>query len=61
MQVQHLMSLTAGEAERYGLSSGTADGLEAVLAAIGVDGPAVELAPSAADGLVVFLSSAAVP
>ncbi len=55
-----LLSLTAGEAERYGLSSGTADGLEAVLAAIGVDGPAVELAPSAADGLVVFLSSAAV-
>lgn len=55
-----LLSLTAGEAERYGLSSGTADGLEAVLAAVGVDGPVVELAPSVADGLVVLLSSAAV-
>jgi len=55
-----LLSLTAGEAERYGLSSGTAEGLENLLEAVGLEGPAIELTPSVADGLVVFLSSAAV-
>ncbi len=55
-----LLSLTAGEAERYGLSFGTAEGLENLLEVVGLEGPAIELTPSVADGLVVFLSSAAV-
>ncbi|MBN2875729.1 MAG: nodulation protein NfeD [Spirochaetales bacterium] len=55
-----LLSLTAGEAERYGLSSGTIDDAEAILTALGAPAPAVELSPSIADSIVVLLSSAAV-
>lgn len=56
-----LLSLTAGEAERYGLSSGTVgslDGLAVALAGEGAQWLALE--PSLADDVVVFLSSAAV-
>lgn len=52
-----LLSLTAGEAERYGLSSGTVDELPALLSALGSSGEAKELAPSIADRIVSFLVS----
>ena len=55
-----LLSLTAGEAERYGLSSGSAPDLDAVLAALGAEGPATELVPSITDSLVVFVTSGAI-
>ena len=55
-----LLSLTAGEAERYGLSSGSAPDLDAVLVSLGTQGPATELAPSFTDSLVVFVTSGAI-
>ncbi len=55
-----LLSLTAGEAERYGLSSGSAPDLEAVLADLGAQGPATELTPSLTDAAVVFVTSGAI-
>ncbi len=55
-----LLSLTAGEAERYGLSSGSTPDLDAVLAALGAQGPAVELTPSLTDSFVVFVTSGAI-
>jgi membrane-bound serine protease (ClpP class) len=55
-----LLSLTAGEALRYGLSSGTADDLVDVLAGLALAGPATELTPSLADTAVMFLSSSAI-
>lgn len=53
-----LLSLTAGEAERYGLSSGTVADVDALLAANGLAGPAVEMAPTVADGAVSLITSA---
>ncbi|PKL23618.1 MAG: hypothetical protein CVV47_14015 [Spirochaetae bacterium HGW-Spirochaetae-3] len=53
-----LLSLTAGEAERYGLSSGTVFDVDALLGAKGLKGPAVEMAPTVADGAVAFITSA---
>ncbi len=55
-----LLSLTAGEAERYGLSAGTADGIEKLAVALGGAADWVFLEPSWADDVVVFLSSAAI-
>ncbi len=52
-----LLSLTAGEAVRYGLAAGTADDLEALMAAIGAEGEVAESNPSAADQFVAFLTS----
>jgi membrane-bound serine protease (ClpP class) len=52
-----LLSLTAGEAERYGVSSGTVDDLPSLLAALGSAGEAKELSPSIADRIVSFLVS----
>lgn len=56
-----LLSLTAGEAERYGLSSGTVGGLDGLAVALAGEGAKwLALEPSLADDVVVFLSSAAV-
>ncbi|MDR2135523.1 MAG: nodulation protein NfeD [Treponema sp.] len=53
-----LLSLTSGEALRYGLARGLADDRDSLLAAIGAAAPAVESAPGAADGIVSLLTSA---
>ncbi|NLJ47757.1 MAG: nodulation protein NfeD, partial [Treponema sp.] len=55
-----LLSLTAGEAERYGLSKGTVADLDALAALLGSPGPVKELSPSGADRLVVFITSGGV-
>ena len=55
-----LLSLTAGEAQRYGLSEGTVEDLDALAALLGLEGPVTELAPSGADKLVVFITSGGV-
>jgi membrane-bound serine protease (ClpP class) len=60
-----LLSLTAGEAYRFGLTRGFADDRERLLAAIGAGGEGVEFAleesvPSAADGIIALLNSAPV-
>lgn len=55
-----LLSLTALEAERFGLSSGTVAELSELAALLGAPGPIVELERSPADALVVFITSAAV-
>jgi membrane-bound serine protease (ClpP class) len=52
-----LLSLTSGEAQRYGLSRGLADDRDSLLAAIGAVPPAVESVPGAADGLISLLTS----
>ncbi len=52
-----LLSLTAREAERYGLSSGTVDELPALLELLGASGGANEMTPTAADQVVSFLVS----
>ena len=55
-----LLSLTAGEAERYGLSAGTASDMEALAGLLGAAGAVHEKTPSAADRVVIFLSSGAI-
>lgn len=56
-----LLSLTAGEAERYGLSSGTIGSMDELAVALAGEGAEwLALEPSLADDIVVFLSSAAV-
>jgi membrane-bound serine protease (ClpP class) len=56
-----LLSLTAGEMERYGVSSGTISTLEGVLQAAGrPDAPTVRRDPSSADRLVSVLTSSGV-
>jgi membrane-bound serine protease (ClpP class) len=55
-----LLSLTAGEAYRYGLSEGIADDREALFAALGAAGMAGESSPGVADGVITFLNSGAV-
>jgi membrane-bound serine protease (ClpP class) len=54
-----LLSLTAGEAYRYGLSRGMAADRDALLAGLGAGGivAAEESVPSAADGILSFLVS----
>ncbi|AEF80486.1 conserved hypothetical protein [Leadbettera azotonutricia ZAS-9] len=52
-----LLSLTAGEALRYGLASGLAENREILLASLGVQGSVTEGKPGAADGLVSLLTS----
>jgi membrane-bound serine protease (ClpP class) len=52
-----LLSLTSGEAVRYGLARGIADDREALLAALGAAGTAGESVPRMSDGLVSFLTS----
>ena len=54
-----LLSLTAGEMERYGVSSGTVNSLAALLAALDLsDRAVVELEPTSADELVSVLTGA---
>ncbi|MDR2029285.1 MAG: nodulation protein NfeD [Treponema sp.] len=53
-----LLSLTAGEACRLGLARGFADDRDALIAALGAEGPVIESIPSAADGVLSFLTSA---
>jgi membrane-bound serine protease (ClpP class) len=55
-----LLSLTAGEAVRFGLARGLANDREALYSAAGISGQTVESSPGAADGLISFLSSAPV-
>ena len=55
-----LLSLTAGEAERYGLASGLAGSKESLLNALGAEGRIVETNPSAADSLLSILTSGGV-
>ncbi|QQO10445.1 NfeD family protein [Breznakiella homolactica] len=52
-----LLSLTAGEAYKYGLAKGLADDREALFTAIGVRGDVTESAPSLADTIVFLLTS----
>lgn len=52
-----LLSLTSGEAERYGLSSGSADELPRLLALLGAPADAELLSPSVSDQVVSFLTS----
>ncbi|MFP3959955.1 MAG: NfeD family protein [Spirochaetaceae bacterium] len=52
-----LLSLTAGEMERYGVSSGSPEGLEALYESLGLAAERVlELTPDAADGIVSLLT-----
>ena len=56
-----LLSLTAGEAERYGISSGAVASFDALLDALGRGGaPLVRVEPSTADSLVSLVTSASV-
>jgi membrane-bound serine protease (ClpP class) len=52
-----LLSLTSGEAARYGLARGVADNRDALLAALGAAGAAEESVPGISDGIVSFLTS----
>jgi membrane-bound serine protease (ClpP class) len=52
-----LLSLTSGEALRYGLARGLADDRDSLLAAIGARPPAVESVPGPADGIISLLTS----
>jgi membrane-bound serine protease (ClpP class) len=52
-----LLSLTAGEAYRYGLATGLADDRKAILEALGASGEFTESTPSVADGIIAVLSS----
>jgi membrane-bound serine protease (ClpP class) len=52
-----LLSLTSGEANRYGLAVGLAESRETLLDAIGAGGPLNESAPGVADGFISVLTS----
>jgi membrane-bound serine protease (ClpP class) len=52
-----LLSLTAGEALRYGLAAGLAENRESLLASLGVQGDITETKPGAADGIISLLTS----
>jgi membrane-bound serine protease (ClpP class) len=52
-----LLSLTAGEAYRYGLAAGQADNRESLLQALGAGGPVTESSPGIADGIITLLTS----
>ena len=55
-----LLSLSAGEALRFGLIASLVDSREDLLAAIGVQGVVTETSPSSADAIISFLTSGAV-
>jgi len=55
-----LLSLSAGEALRYGLASGLVENRENLLSAINFRGDVVDSSPSAADFIISFLTSAPV-
>ncbi len=56
-----LLALTAGEMEKYGVSSGTFSTLAEVAQDLGADGSSlIRFSPTAADQVVTFLTSAAV-
>jgi membrane-bound serine protease (ClpP class) len=55
-----LLSLTSGEAVRYGLARGIADDRDALFAAIGASGEIKESVPGFMDQLVSFLTSSPV-
>jgi membrane-bound serine protease (ClpP class) len=55
-----LLSLTSGEALRYGLARGLVDDRETLLSTIGAASPAEESIPGAADGIISLLTSAPV-
>jgi membrane-bound serine protease (ClpP class) len=55
-----LLSLTAGEAYRYGLAAGIANDRNALLGAIGATGEFIENTPSAADEIISLLTAAPV-
>jgi len=55
-----LLSLTSGEALRYGLASGVVESRDALLSAINFRGDVVESSPSGADLLISLLTSAPV-
>ena len=55
-----LLSLTSGEAVRFGLASGFAENREGLLDALGFKGEITESSPSPADGIISFLTSAPV-
>ena len=52
-----LLSLTAGEAELFGLASGLKDSREALFAALGITGEIRESSPSVADSIISLLTS----
>jgi membrane-bound serine protease (ClpP class) len=52
-----LLSLTAGEAVRFGLARSLADDQTALFAVAGISGTAVESSPGAADGIISLLTS----
>ena len=52
-----LLTLTAGEALRYGLSSGLLENRQELFYTLGITGNVVDSSPSAADGLISFLTS----
>jgi len=52
-----LLSLTAGEALRYGLAAGLADSQEDLLSTVGAKGEAVASNPSVWDSFISFLTS----
>ena len=52
-----LLSLTAGEAVRYGLSAGLIENQEDLLSAVGAGEAVVKSSPSAADSFISFLTS----
>jgi membrane-bound serine protease (ClpP class) len=55
-----LLSLTAGEAHRYGLTAGIADDRDSLLSSIGAAGAVTESSPGAADTVISLLTSAPV-
>jgi membrane-bound serine protease (ClpP class) len=55
--VGKLLSLTAGEAYRYGLARGLAEDRETLLSDLGADATVEESVPSAADSLIALLVS----
>jgi len=52
-----LLSLTAGEALRYGLAAGLAENQEELLSSLGIKGEITESSPSIADSIISFLTS----
>jgi membrane-bound serine protease (ClpP class) len=52
-----LLSMTAGEALRYGLVAGLAEDREDLLSIVGANGEIIESSPSAADSFISFLTS----
>ena len=58
--VGKLLSLSAGEAQRYGLIDGLIENRETLLSEIGATGEITESIPSPADSIISFLTSGAV-